>query len=490
MRHARSNDVWRHLFRTPLQPVKSICIQYADVSPLGSGELVIDKPMTLICGENGAGKTTLLKLLHRALWEGTGEWSSIRELLPPLVLTGTVTGFSARLGAEPDLHLCTSPAEFHERLSTSAQPVEISFVDTASLVPTITHTIRADQNFSDLLEGLSPRFWKEESLNAISQLVGRSYSAVEVFEIDDYAPFGRFPYFRVRFNEVQYGSECMGMGELALFHLYWVIDSAREGSLLLLEEPESFVAPRSQRIFIDWLAAQCLQKKLLAVVASHSGVIAERFPQDGIVLCTRTREGAIAQRNPPPHILVERLGILSHRRCLLLAEDEAARALTVALLRELEPRLQTECEVIAAGSSGAITAALRAVPMVTSRRIVLIGVYDGDQEGLVPADVRWPHVLLPGGANPELFIQDLMLSSPLEQLSERLGLNESIIRTALGGADGREPHDWLGEVCRSLEASIGLLANRVVPLWIAANPNEARRFGSQILEASRRPALL
>jgi energy-coupling factor transporter ATP-binding protein EcfA2 len=468
--------------------ILQIALEYSGVTALGENHLVFNQPLSLICGENGVGKTTLLRVLHRSLVEGVGDWEKTRTDFPAAAVSGTIRSLVATIkGTEDRTTQVIGSSGFWEYREQKETPPDVVFLDTSTLIPSLLRLLRMDQNVGDLIEGVTPRILDGEELSTVRQLVGRDYEQVEIFEIADYSDVERLPYFRVTMGEASYGSEGMGTGELALLYLFWTIEGSPQESVILLEEPESFIAPRSQRTFIDWLASRVVDKKLFVVVSSHSGQIVERFPLKSILLCTRVGTRTVVQQAPPIHLLVERLGILGHRRCLLLVEDSAAEALAHALIRALEPRLYMECDVVIATSNGHITKALIHLPMIASKRIVAIGVYDGDQEGLATEKVPWPKVFLPGKMGPEALLREICSSESVQNLSEALNVDEVELAAVLGGAAGAEDHDWLTRVAHGLDRDLKTLFREVVPLWIESHDSDAERFLKAIVEAARRP---
>jgi len=487
MRIAKGNDIWRALYSRNDFPIRKLQISYADVTALGGNATTFNGPLTLICGENGVGKTTLLRLLHRALSETRADWNDLRPEFPPASVSGTVHSIVATVrNADGTPAEITGGANILNHRQ-GQPPIEVTFIDTASLVPRMIGLLREDQNLGDLIEGVTPRLLDGEHLSTVRQLVGRDYDKVEIFEIQDYNDYEVLPYFRVTAAGQSYSSESMGMGELALLYVFWTIDCYPQSSILLLEEPESFIAPRSQRTLIDWLALQTLEKKLFVVISTHSGHIAERVPANAMLLCSRAGATTAVQQSPPVHLLVERLGILSHRRCLILVEDTAAEALAGALIRVLDSKLHIECDIVVAGSNGKITSALSGLPTVKSKRIVAIGLYDGDQQLETITGVSWPTLLLPGKYGPERLIRELCQQKGSAVLAAAIGVDEGMLTTALGGAAGTNDHDWLGSVCRSLEKDEKTIFRALVPFWVEDNGDEAKSFAKQIAEAARRP---
>jgi ABC-type cobalamin/Fe3+-siderophores transport system ATPase subunit len=482
MRLARSNDIWRELYRDQTALIESLTVRYQDVVGLGSGEATFSHPMSLICGENGVGKTTLLRLINRALNQGREIEIERINTYKKGPATGQILECILRMRTTNGAVTVTQ-ADLIAKNKAESEWLDVSFVETVSIVPHLQRLYSEDANRGDLLEGVTARELKDDDLQIIRQLVGRDYDRVEIFEIAEYANFERVPYFRVSESGVSYGSEGMGTGELALLHLFWEITSSTSNSVLLLEEPESFVAPRSQRIFIDWLASVALERKLFVILASHSGHIAERFPAPPTILCTRGNGRVVLESNPAGHVLADRLGILSHRRTIALAEDEAAVGLTKGLLQELEPKIMMECELVVAGSNGDIERALNNFPTFDSNRFMLIGVFDGDQPN---RNFPWPSVRLPGTNGPEALIRALCLGSDPAAVAAALGFRTERWEAALGGAAGSEDHDWLTRILSELGLNADGFFARLAPLLVLFEQPESRRFAAEFAAKVRR----
>jgi hypothetical protein len=482
MRFARSNDIWRELYRDDTFPFVELTIKYRDVVGLGSGEAKFSHPMSIICGENGVGKTTLLRLINRALNQGRDESELNVSTYAKGALTGTIEACTIVL-REGSEKRSISQEEIAAKNRDDPDWLDVSFVETVSVVPHLQKLYAADANRGDLLEGVTARILAGTDLDTVRQLVGRDYEQVEIFEIAEYAGFARVPYFRITEGNVTYGSESTGTGELALLHLFWEISSSSDRSILLLEEPESFVAPRSQRIFIDWLALLAAEKKLFVIAASHSGQIADRFPSQPTILCTRSAGRVIVEHGPARHVLADRLGILSHRRTVVLAEDEAAIALATCLLMDLDATVVVECEFVKAGSNGEIVSALKSFPQFDSERFCLIGVFDGDQaEQRLP----WPSLRLPGTQGPEHLLKQVCSGASSELVAKALGVTVDRWEAAKGGAAGMDKHEWLKHLSKELRLPIDTLFSRLAPAIIEFAQGECKKFVAEFGTKVRR----
>ena len=94
-------------------------------------------------------------------------------------------------------------------------------------------------------------------------------------------------YFEVTTEGVTYGSEMMGLGELALHLMLWHLERVEPQSIMLIEEPETHISPRSQQALLNVLARASARKKLWVIVTTHSAGIVARIPREHIRLVYR-----------------------------------------------------------------------------------------------------------------------------------------------------------------------------------------------------------
>ena len=52
----------------------------------------------------------------------------------------------------------------------------------------------------------------------------------------------------------------MGLGEVSALYIYWCLSRAAENSILIVDEPETYLAHNSQSALIDVLAKFCSEK--------------------------------------------------------------------------------------------------------------------------------------------------------------------------------------------------------------------------------------
>lgn len=109
------------------------------------------------------------------------------------------------------------------------------------------------------------------------------------------------PFFEVTFGADRYDSRTMGAGELAAFYLWWSLDRAAEGSIVLIEEPECYLSPGSQDVFRDYVASMSFKSKVSVIMTSHSPQIISPLAQESTRFFRRDAKGIklIADRPAP-----------------------------------------------------------------------------------------------------------------------------------------------------------------------------------------------
>lgn len=480
MKDAKTNDVWRDLYRRQNYSINSLQLHYDDLVGLGTGTLTLPGPLVLLAGENGAGKSRFLRALANSLAAG--------PLFAPPARASDKALSAVSLSLRIDGQLI--PVDLGE---TSAQALltdedgnrKVRIFEPTLQVPQLVLLIRSDRAFSDLLEGVEPKILSASEIGEVCYLVGRQYSDVRIFEITDYKDQKVTPYFVVTSGALTYGAEEMGTGELALLLLYWLVSQAERGSILLLEEPEAFIAPRSQRALIDWVALQVKTRDLFVVASTHSGIIAERVPNAHVVLLSRAGAVVTFLPDPPARLLVDRLGLRSPDLNLLFVEDNCARDFASALLEAVNSRRHAHTEIVVGGSTADISQIMQRIPVDQMGRLKVLGVHDGDQRKVVAQKNSATEVCLPIDEAPELVAQQLVHAHGAAWLALRLGRSQALVDAGIAGANGRDIHDWLRSFLDAVNVDRLEFFRQVSPIWIHDNSARVDAFLQDIGWQSR-----
>lgn len=456
LRAAATNDVWRHLYQSKPRPIESITVNYRDTANGPIHIFTLNAPLSLFCGENGVGKSRAMRALHTALGGGFHDSDFRPEIGPISPEVSSVSAvFRSLLEAQQvgDQVLYQDTSSLADALKDSSGACKIHWFDPTVQIPYLLHLLRHDSALTDLWEGVSPRKLNAEELADVSSMVGRHYDLIEIFEVADYAKHEVVPYFRATTAGSIYGAENMGLGELSILFLYWMLNRIGFGSVLLLEEPETFIAPKAQRALVDIIAKEAHDKSLFVVITSHSGVVTERVPSSHVDLVSRMGSEVTFLRCPPRNILGDRLGLVPPKSIVMLVEDTAAALFAKALLETGNSRYVNHCGIFVAGGESEITSVLKGLTANNSSGVTIIGVYDGDQRRSLPKFHGFPTMCLPGNFAPERVAQEF-LSSNRSNIENVLKRPRAKILTAVAAVAGLNHHDWIVALCGSLQISM------------------------------------
>jgi hypothetical protein len=107
---------------------------------------------------------------------------------------------------------------------------------------------------------------KRADLNALRNILGRSYDRVTVRSalIDDGADDDlHLPFVTAELGSNVFDNTAMSQGELWVHYVNWFLThQVNRGAVALLDEPETFIAARGHRPFIDHVCHQALRKEL------------------------------------------------------------------------------------------------------------------------------------------------------------------------------------------------------------------------------------
>ena len=178
-------------------------------------------------------------------------------------------------------------------------------------------------------------------------MIGKRYDSVLVSEIEDTAYQSSLsleatieedteervlPVFDVQVGGLSYDFRTMGLGELAAFVLlsnFWRVEP---GSIVLLEEPETFLSSRATVAILDVLAELVHRKRLYAIVTTHSPSLAASVPLDALRVLVPSGAGEGLR---PPSSRAELdliLGAHAGMSRVIIVEDRTARLMVSELV--------------------------------------------------------------------------------------------------------------------------------------------------------------
>ena len=479
LRKAKVDDRWRSVF-TRVYNTQLMSITVADLLCIQDTQIQIPKGICAIVGGNGVGKSALLAAITELL--GNSECShgvghKIRLSNSSLTAIANDKGNQKQLVASTDGDGNRQSGEF--RFESGLHWIEPSFI-----VSVTQAQLNSDLGFRDMLEPLSPLEMKDEDCNVLSYVLGKKIAACSIFEIGEYGGMDPFPYFYLTSGGVRYGSEVMGFGELSLLSIYWRLMTVGRDEILVLEEPEAHVSPRSQRALMDIIAKVCNEKSLTVILTTHSPAIISNIPPEHLLLLTKEGNSTRVSVGASKIQVNDLLGLASLKSGLVLVEDRVASQFLISILRERACELLSQIEVVVMDSESKITSALKSLPLVSGGWLTILGVYDGDMRSrVVTKDFKWGAMFLPGEHSPEIVLMNYLyeVDGGISMLAELLKIPDHVLRAGLDAVEGMDPHDWFSQLPAKIWSDHSTLMSSLVRLWLGSSPNGVEEFVAELV---------
>jgi AAA domain, putative AbiEii toxin, Type IV TA system len=297
------------------------------------------------------------------------------------------------------------------RLDRAAQedlPIAVLHIDPSTVVGRLQRSVCEINELAEVVESHEPIQLDHDELQLLSFILNKKYEAAAIYEIDDYQEEDPFPIITVTESGVPYDIRTMSLGEISVFTIFWFLHRAQKNSLVLLEEPETFLSPVSQGAFLDYLASICVQKQLTLVLTTHSPQMFSRLSKDQVRFSYRTDVGAALADESQFDTMRHAVGISSQVDRIILVEDRAAREFVINVLRKTDHSFLLRSEVIDVGGVGKINRICETFPGGI-KSFSMIGLYDGDVQAEVLAlKPSWETVFLPGEKPIEEMFQQII----------------------------------------------------------------------------------
>lgn len=223
------------------------------------------------------------------------------------------------------------------------------------------------------------RSLKESELQAVSEVLGREYTAARIIRHSLY-PGHRGQDLSVIFQRgLEYSEAFAGSGEVAAVSAVVDVLSAPDYSLILLDEPETSLHPGAQRALLRFLLEQIKLKKHQIIISTHSPEYLEGLPRNAIKVFEDNGSGqARVIGECSSHVALHRLGKASPNKRRILVEDSLSELLVVRARKLLDPGDANALEIrVAPGGAESILTYHGPTAMSTGDNIYIY--LDGDK---------------------------------------------------------------------------------------------------------------
>ncbi len=474
MKRARFLDHWRHVYEKNY-PNRIERFALDSIPGLGSGHIDFKGGIHAICGQNGSGKSTLMNCIRALI-------STPHDRLPKEFLTkitsGTLTASLCINNTSSTISLdMASGLETHVQAFT-----DLINIDLPRQVPMILNWIRTTENFHELLESLEPHTCTNSERAIYSFVVGRKYDEIKIFELEEINDLGIIPHFELFSHGIRYDSSHMGLGEFSIFYLVWLMNRLNKMSLVLIEEPESFITPRSQKALVNYFAKMSDENKLWILISTHSEHILENIPIKNVSIVAPSHSPNVIYDAGSESGYFDLLGLNARKRGLLLFEDNCGIAFAKLILAHFGSAILKAFDFLRiAGDTKILTLLSYIEPLrgAYGLSLHLAGILDGDKRATLNTNMcnGWPIIYLPSDYPPDKLLFDHAINF-LPKLSSCTSRSETDLRTIISQLEGLDHHDAILELARAIGISYEQIFFTLFQVWISeeVNNRQAREF--------------
>lgn len=416
----------------------------------GGQRIDFNFPFVAIAGENGVGKSTILQSLA-AIYKSPQKHQFASDFFPDTAwdsIQNAAIRYSVRTGDKSTQGSVRKPTD-RWRGNPERQSREVIYIDLRRIQP-----IPARVGYSRMAK---PQ-WKEsnhtpfddETLTRLSAIAGREYKAAGM-SLTDADPRRLVPV--VTSSGAKYSGFHQGAGESALVEL--LSAELPRYAIILIDEFETSLHPRSQRRLVRDLAEHCRTRELQIVVTTHSPYVLDEIPIQGRVYVM----GAMGSPKTlltgvSPYFAMTQMDEERHPEIDIFVEDHRSQIMLEEIVIAHKKEVLPRCQIIQSGAAsvGQHLGIMVAGDKFPRKSLVFL---DGDQEPSPGC------LLLPGSDAPERFVFEQLRERGFPHLAQRVARSHSELIDAIELAmTANDHHSW-----------IGLTADRVIiggnTLWRA-----------------------
>lgn len=371
MRSAKAKDYWEKVY-SGQYTIFIDSLTFKDCNGF-SGDVKLEPGITVICGLNGVGKSSVISSIVKLL--GIADDSVIRK-----------SKFHGKIKAQLKMNGNTFQiSEESTAIENGLDSELIQYIDSDLAIDCIKYW--EQENIEEFIASEEEYNFKSKQIEAVNQIVGKDYSECITYVIEDSGQSFTPVYFKVKTDNVEYGSQEMGIGEHFLLYLYYILSQVKENSILIIEEPESYISIHSQKKLLNYIAKIISERKVSVILTTHSPFTLSQIRPDNIRMITN-RFGKMQIDIPNKSDVADKLlgmeykiyeKIINNENKIatLFVEDCAARLFLASVLRNEASELYNKVDIVSLNGESDITTILKFdVGKYMSHTIV--GVYDGD----------------------------------------------------------------------------------------------------------------
>lgn len=419
-------------------------------------------PIVAVVGENSSGKSTVLQAAA-CVYRGDPRTYYPTEFFPDTAWD-KLRGITIRYGyAEGDKIQDGSLRKRTTRwLGQTDRPSRaVKFEDLNRIQPVgarvgyarIAKTVHTEK---------SAKAFDSEKVRRLSFVMNQQYDAVRMAltSADETREVSVINEQSVEFSGYHQGSGLVTVSELLR------ADLPKYG-LVLIDEIESSLHPRSQRRLIRDLAEQCRLQECQIILTTHSPYVLEELPLEARISILRSTVGSKKVKDIvssiSPEFAMTKMDDDVHPECDVYVEDDAARIFLEEILARHGEQVIHRCAIVPYGGANV---GLALGQMVSNNRFIrpTCVFLDGDSE------IGPGCSILPGGDAPEQVVFKALKAKAWGDLWTRVARDSSLVHDACTNAMTLEHHEWVKFAANHMRYSAEALWRAMCGEWAESLP--------------------
>lgn len=388
-------------------------------------------PIVALVGENGAGKSTVLqaaasvyrgdhKKFASAFFPDT-PWETIQKATikwwvreGQRSLEGSIRKETNRWRGNPDRR---------ERI--------VENIDLSRILP-VSARVGYLRLAKPQHKEVSSVLFDEEKLSRFSNIIGKKFDVASM-SLTDFDKTRSVPVISHR--GVRYSGFHGGAGETTM--LEFIESEMPRNSLVVIDEVETSLHPRSQRRLMRDLAEIARVREIQIILSTHSPYILEELPEEARLYIWEGLSGREIMKGVSPLFAMTKMDLEQHPECDVFVEDEAASIMLREIIVAHAPEIISRCLIVSFGAAsvGQALGQMAAGNRFPRPTCVFL---DGDQPDSPGC------IIMPGKDAPERVIFEALSATGWDGLAVRVGRSHSLLVDACNKAmTFDDAHEWV-----------------------------------------------
>lgn len=438
-------------------------------------------PMMAVVGENGVGKSTVLQCAA-AVYKSTAPKFFVKgrgfasDFFPKtawdLINEDAQIRYSVREGECVHQDTVRKPGErWHGNIERRERAVV--YIDLSRVLP-----VPARVGYSKIAKSqhveVEAKTFDEQRLSRLSEIMGRPFELAKM-ALTDIDAKRSVPV--LGHEGAIYSGFHQGAGETTIAELLQA-DLPRY-SLVLIDEIETSLHPRSQRRLVRDLAEKCRELELQIILTTHSPYVLDELPHEARAQIIQTEKRRTIIYGVSPEFAMTKMDDVPQHECDLYVEDERAKVMLTEVLASCNSELVQRCQIIPYGAASVGSALGIMVSQGRFPRPSCVFL-DGDQATAIGC------INLPGDDAPERVVFEALRAKNWLNVSARIGRGFSDVADACDQAMLlTDHHEWVKHAGNKLVVAGNILWHALCAQWAkeCLSPDDAKRVIQPIGDA-------